>query len=124
MAKLIERYSFGKIKDKGEMPSFLEFQLNSYEDFLQLNTPINQRENKGLEAIFREVFPIESSNGNLRLEYVNYKILDNEPYCDDLECKRRGKTYSGQLKVKLRLIQKGEEIEEKDVHFGDIPLMT
>ena len=52
MNKLIERYSFGKIVDRGEMPHFLEFQLNSYEDFLQTKVPPQKRENKGFEAIF------------------------------------------------------------------------
>ena len=126
MKKLIERYSFGKIKDRGEMPDFLEFQLNSYEDFLQANVEPMQREEKGLEAIFKELFPIESSHGTLKLEYVSYEIHDNdEPLNDELECKRREKTYSGQLKVKLRLTNnKTGEIQESLVHFGEIPLMT
>ena len=70
MNKLIERYSFGKIVDRGEMPHFLEFQLNSYEDFLQTKVPPQKRENKGFEAIFNEIFPIESSNGLLKLLMV------------------------------------------------------
>ena len=126
MNKLIERYSFGKIVDRGEMPDFLEFQLNSYEDFLQAKVPSRKRADKGLEAIFNEVFPIESSNGLLKLEYLWYEIHDNdEPLNDELECKKRGKTYSGQLKVRLKLTNKKTgEIQETLVHFGDIPLMT
>lgn len=126
MNKLIERYSFGKIVDRGEMPDFLEFQLNSYEDFLQAKVPSQKRVDKGLEAIFNEVFPIESSNGLLKLEYLWYEIHDNdEPLNDELECKKRGKTYSGQLKVRLKLTNKKTgEIQETLVHFGDIPLMT
>ena len=126
MSKLIERYSFGKIADRGEMPHFLEFQVNSYEDFLQSKIPPQKRENKGFEAIFNEIFPIESSNGLLKLEYLWYEIHDNdEPLNDELECKKRGKTYSGQLKVRLKLTNKRtQEIQETLVHFGDIPLMT
>lgn len=126
MNKLIERYSFGKIVDRGEMPHFLEFQINSYEDFLQAKVAPQKRENKGLEAIFNEIFPIESNNGLLKLEYLWYEIHDNdEPLNDELECKKRGKTYSGQLKVRLKLINKRtQEIQETLVHFGDIPLMT
>ena len=126
MNKLIERYSFGKIVDRGEMPDFLEFQLNSYEDFLQAKVPSQKRVDKGLEAIFNEVFPIESSIGLLKLEYLWYEIHDNdEPLNDELECKKRGKTYSGQLKVRLKLTNKKTgEIQETLVHFGDIPLMT
>jgi len=126
MNKLIERYSFGRIVDRGEMPHFLEFQINSYEDFLQTKVPPQKRENKGFEAIFNEIFPIESSNGLLKLEYLWYEIHDNdEPLNDELECKKRGKTYSGQLKVRLKLTNKRTgEIQETLVHFGDIPLMT
>ena len=126
MNKLIERYSFGKIVDRGEMPHFLEFQINSYEDFLQTKLPPQKRENKGFEAIFNEIFPIESSNGLLKLEYLWYEIHDNDaPLNDELECKKRGKTYSGQLKVRLKLTnKKTQEIQETLVHFGDIPLMT
>lgn len=126
MKKLVERYSFGKIKDRGQMPSFLEFQLNSYEDFLQAYVEPNHRENKGLESIFRELFPIESSHGLLKLEYVNYEIHDNEvPLNDELECKKRGKTFAGLLKVRLRLTNnKTGEIQESLVHFGEMPLMT
>ena len=126
MSKLIERYSFGKIVDRGEMPHFLEFQINSYEDFLQAGVAPQKRENKGFEAIFNEIFPIESSNGLLKLEYLWYEIHDNDvPLNDELECKKRGKTYSGQLKVRLKLTnKKTQEIQETLVHFGDIPLMT
>ena len=126
MSKLIERYSFGKIVDRGEMPHFLEFQINSYEDFLQAGVAPQKRENKGFEAIFNEIFPIESSNVLLKLEYLWYEIHDNDaPLNDELECKKRGKTYSGQLKVRLKLTnKKTQEIQETLVHFGDIPLMT
>ena len=126
MSKLIERYSFGKIVDRGTMPHFLEFQINSYEDFLQAKVAPQKRENKGFEAIFNEIFPIESSNGLLKLEYLWYEIHDNDvPLNDELECKKRGKTYSGQLKVRLKLTnKKTQEIQETLVHFGDIPLMT
>ena len=126
MSKLIERYSFGKIIDRGEMPHFLEFQMNSYEDFLQAHVISQNRENKGFEGIFNEIFPVESSNGLLKLEYLWYEIHDNDvPLNDELECKKRGKTFAGQLKVRLRLTnQKTQEIQETLVHFGEIPLMT
>lgn len=128
MGKLVERISFGRIQERGIMPHFLEFQLNSYEDFLQSKKTPNQREVKGLEQAFKEVFPIESSNGgDIRLEYMWYELHDNDsPLNDELECKKRGKTYSAALKVKLRLINKkaGNEIQESLVYFGEIPLMT
>jgi DNA-directed RNA polymerase subunit beta len=127
MSKLIERLNFGRIKERGEMPHFLEFQLSSYEDFIQAKKAPNNRENKGLEQAFREMFPIESSNGDIRLEYMWYELHENDfPLNDELECKKRGKTYSASLKVKLRLINKkaGDEIQETLVYFGEIPLMT
>lgn len=127
MTKLISRYSFGDIKERGQMPHFLEFQLNSYEDFLQSNRKPNLRSDKGLEQAFREVFPIESSNGGeIRLDYLGYELQENEfPLNDELECKKRGKTYSASLKVKLRLVNgKSGEMHDSLVYFGEIPLMT
>jgi DNA-directed RNA polymerase subunit beta len=127
MSKLIERLNFGRIKERGIMPHFLEFQLSSYENFLQAGKTPNMREEKGLEQAFMEMFPIESSNGDIRLEYMWYELHENEPPLnEELECKKRGKTYSASLKVKLRLINKkaGDEIQESLVYFGEIPLMT
>ncbi|STO32101.1 DNA-directed RNA polymerase subunit beta [Fusobacterium necrogenes] len=127
MGKLVERLNFGKIKERGIMPHFLEFQLDSYEDFLQAKEAPNNRKDKGLESAFREIFPVESSNGDIKLEYVAYELHEAEPPLnDELECKKRGKTYSASLKVRLRLINKksGNEIQESLVYFGEIPLMT
>ena len=109
------------------MPHFLEFQLDSYEDFLQAKEAPNNRKDKGLESAFREIFPVESSNGDIKLEYVAYELHEAEPPLnDELECKKRGKTYSGSLKVRLRLTNKksGNEIQESLVYFGEVPLMT
>lgn len=127
MGKLVERLDFGRIKERGEMPHFLEFQLDSYEDFLQTKETPNSRKNQGLEAAFREVFPIESSNGDIRLEYMSYELHEAEaPLNDELECKKRGKTYSSSLKVRLQLQNKknGNEIQETLVYFGEVPTMT
>lgn len=127
MGKLVERFNYGKIQERGVMPHFLEFQLNSYEDFIQSkNNPLS-REDKGLESAFREVFPIESSNGDIQLDYISYELHDAEPPLNnELECKKRGKTYSASLKVRLRLTNKksGNEIQESLVYFGEVPLMT
>ena len=127
MGKLVERLNFGRIKERGTMPHFLEFQLDSYEDFLQAKEAPNNRKAKGLESAFREIFPVESSNGDIKLEYVSYELHEAEPPLnDELECKKRGKTYSGSLKVRLRLTNKksGNEIQESLVYFGEVPLMT
>ena len=127
MGKLIERTSFGTIPERGTMPHFLEFQLNSYEGFLQVKRVPTERYSDGLEQAFRETFPIESSGGDVRLEYLWYELHESEPPLnDELECKKRGKTYSASLKVRLRLVNKksGNEIQESLVYFGEIPLMT
>lgn len=127
MGKLVERLNFGRIKERGTMPHFLEFQLDSYEDFLQAKEAPNNRKDKGLDSAFREIFPVESSNGDIKLEYVSYELHEAEaPLNDELECKKRGKTYSASLKVRLRLTNKksGNEIQESLVYFGEIPLMT
>ena len=127
MGKLVERLNFGRTKERGTMPHFLEFQLDSYEDFLQAKEAPNNRKDKGLESAFREIFPVESSNGDIKLEYVSYELHEAEPPLnDELECKKRGKTYSTSLKVRLRLINKksGNEIQESLVYFGEVPMMT
>ncbi|MGM0507935.1 MAG: DNA-directed RNA polymerase subunit beta [Fusobacteriota bacterium] len=126
MSKIVKRLDFGSIKTRGEMPHFLAYQRNSYENFLQLHRKPEAREEKGLEQVFQEIFPIEAANEMVRIEYIHYELHDNEhPLDDELECKKRGKTYSASLKVKLRLInKKTEEIQETLVYFGEIPLMT
>lgn len=127
MGKLVERLNFGRIAERGTMPHFLEFQLDSYEDFLQTKEAPLNRKDKGLESAFREIFPVESSNGDIKLEYVSYELHEAEPPLnDELECKKRGKTYSASLKVRLRLTNKksGNEIQETLVYFGEVPLMT
>ncbi|MGL5936581.1 MAG: DNA-directed RNA polymerase subunit beta, partial [Cetobacterium sp.] len=114
-------------EERGTMPHFLEFQLDSYEDFLQAKEAPLNRKDKGLESAFREIFPVESSNGDIKLEYVSYELHEAEaPLNDELECKKRGKTYSASLKVRLRLTNKksGNEIQETLVYFGEVPLMT
>ncbi|MGL4946563.1 MAG: DNA-directed RNA polymerase subunit beta [Cetobacterium sp.] len=127
MGKLVERLNFGRIEERGNVPHFLEFQLDSYEDFLQAKEAPLNRKDKGLESAFREIFPVESSNGDIKLEYVAYELHQADgPLKDELECKKRGKTYSASLKVRLRLTNKksGNEIQETLVYFGEVPLMT
>ena len=127
MGILVERLNFGRKKERGTKPHFLEFHLDSYEEFLQAKEAPNNRKDKGLESAFREIFPVESSNGDIKLEYVSYELHEAEPPLnDELECKKRGKTYSTSLKVRLRLINKksGNEIQESLVYFGEVPMMT
>jgi len=113
--------NFGKIKDNFEVPQLLDIQLKAYKDFLQRYVPVHKRAEQGLEEVFREVFPLESYDGQIKLEYLNY-TLGKEKYSSD-ECQRRSMTFSAPLKVKLRLITP-VDIKEQEVYFGDFPLMT
>lgn len=112
---------FSKINDTFVLPGLLDVQVESYAHFLQKNASLEQRKDQGLEEVFREVFPLESYDGQIRLEYITYSF-GKEKYSKD-ECQRRGMTYSAPLKVKLRLITP-VDIKEQEVYFGDFPLMT
>ena len=98
---LTERVNFGKLREVIQPPNLIEIQITSYLDFLQKGVPEKQRRPQGLEAVFREVFPILSYDERLTLEYVSYSL--GEPKHTELECLREGITFSVPLYVKLRL---------------------
>ena len=111
------------------MPDFLALQKESFERFLQLNVPEDDRDHVGLEGVFRDVFPLEDSHRNYILDYNNY-ILGLPKYSPD-ECIDRGVTYSVPLKVRLTLNITDEDNKsefaqsiQQDVYFGNIPAMT
>ncbi|MDE2008530.1 MAG: DNA-directed RNA polymerase subunit beta [Candidatus Omnitrophica bacterium] len=112
---------FSKFQDNFELPKLLDIQTLSYEEFLQRHMLMDKRKDQGLEEVFREVFPLESYDAQIRLEYIGYNI-GKEKY-SRYECQRRGMTYAAPLKVKLRLITP-VDIKEQEVYFGDFPLMT
>ena len=116
-----DRINFGKLKEVITPPNLIELQINSYLDFLQKGAPEKQRKNQGLEAVFREVFPIESYDQRLVLEYVSYTIGD--PKNTELQCLRDGITYSVPLYVKLRLREE-DFIKDEDIYMGEIPMVT
>ena len=118
---MIKRKSYGKIREFYEVPHLLEIQLWSYAEFLQKDIPKTKRKDQGLEGAFREVFPIESPNGECKLEYLSYNI--GKAKYDVYECQKRGMTYAGALKVKMQLVSK-KETKEQEVYLGDMPLMT
>ena len=113
--------SFGKIPDSMELPNFVEIQTNSYDQFLQAGIPIRKRKTTGMEAVFKECFPIDSFDGTCRLEYVSYEL--GKPKYSIAECHKRAMTFAAPLKVKLRLIRQGEQ-KEQEVYIGELPLMT
>ncbi|MCR4338176.1 MAG: DNA-directed RNA polymerase subunit beta [Candidatus Omnitrophica bacterium] len=113
--------NFGKIKDNFELPNLLDIQWVAYEEFLQRDAAPEGRKDQGLEEVFREVFPLESYDGQIKLEYISY-YLGKEKYSSE-ECRRRSMSYAAPLKVKLRLVTP-VDIKEQEVYFGDFPLMT
>ena len=118
---MAERKYFGKLGDVIEPPPMIEAQIASYEEFLQANVPPNWRKNTGLQAVFKEVFPIESYDGQATLDFVEYQI--SEVKMTWLDALREGLTYSAPLHVTFRLKDSHGTKEEK-VYMGEIPLMT
>ena len=121
------RVNFASIKNPLPYPDFLEVQLKSFKDFLQLDTPPEKRKNEGLYKVFAENFPIADTRNNFVLEFLDYYI-DPPRYTID-ECLERGLTYSVPLKAKLKLYCTDPDHEEfatviQDVYLGPIPYMT
>ncbi|MCL1932459.1 MAG: DNA-directed RNA polymerase subunit beta [Candidatus Azobacteroides sp.] len=122
-----QRISFASIKKPLEYPDFLEVQLKSFQDFLQLDTPPEKRKNEGLYKVFAENFPIADTRNNFVLEFLDYYI-DPPRYAIE-ECIERGLTYSVPLKAKLKLYCTDVDHEDfdtviQDVYLGPIPYMT
>ncbi|MBT5925184.1 MAG: DNA-directed RNA polymerase subunit beta, partial [Verrucomicrobia bacterium] len=120
-SKAAERINFGKIKEVITPPNLIEVQNNSYAEFLQSDIDPKKRENLGLQAVFNEVFPIESYDGKCVLDFSHYEI--GEPKLDWLECLREGVTYGAPLHVSFRLKDEQGTKEEK-VFMGELPLIT
>ena len=122
-----QRINFASIKDPMPCPDFLEVQLKSFEDFLQLDTPPEKRVNDGLYKVFAENFPITDTRNNFVLEFLDYYI--DPPRYSITECLERGLTYSVPLKAKLKLYCTDPDHEDfdtviQDVFLGPIPYMT
>jgi len=124
------RKDFGKSRSILEVPFLLAIQVDSYREFLQENANPAKREDRGLHAALKSVFPISSYSGNAALEYVGYKL--GEPLFDERECRNRGLSYGAPLKVTVRLVIYDREsstkaikyVKEQEVYMGEIPLMT
>ncbi|HAB18244.1 MAG TPA: DNA-directed RNA polymerase subunit beta, partial [Verrucomicrobiota bacterium] len=119
--KATERINFGKIKEVIAPPNLIEIQLDSYREFLQADVSQSKRKNTGLQAVFTEVFPIESYDGKTVLDFHSYEI--QEPKVDWLECLREGLTYGAPLYVTF-LLKDEKGTKEEKVFMGEIPLMT
>src|SRR5215510_8402384 len=116
-----ERINFGKIKEVIAPPNLIEIQVNSYREFLQAEIAPTKRKNMGLQAVFTEVFPIESYDGKCVLDYHSYEI--GEPKLDWLECLREGLTFGAPLYVTF-LLKEEKGTKEEKVFMGELPLMT
>ena len=124
------RKDFGKLPIVLEVPYLLAIQVDSYKQFLQVDKTVEQRNEQGLHAAFKTVFPITSYSGSAVLEYVSYRL--GTPTFDVRECQQRGMTYAAPLRVKVRLIIYDKEapagtvkdIKEQEVYMGEMPLMT
>ncbi len=124
------RKSFAKRASVLDVPFLLATQIDSYSEFLQLGTTIDQRKDVGLQAAFKSIFPIVSHNGYARLDFAHY-ILGEPPF-DMQECQLRGITYAAPLRARIRLTifdkesskPVVKEVRENEVYMGEIPLMT
>jgi len=122
-----ERISFSSLKNIVEYPDFLDIQLKSFQDFFQLETKSDQRENEGLYKTFMENFPITDTRNQFVLEFIDYFV--DPPRYSIQECIERGLTHSVPLKARLKLYCTDPEHEDfetivQDVYLGTIPYMT
>ena len=117
-----ERKVFGKLQGMAETPpDLIDIQTQSYREFLQADVPPQKRENIGLQAIFREIFPVASYDGRYKLDFVGYTL--DEPKKTYLQALMDGETYARPLRATFRLTE-GEDVREEEVFLGDMPVMT
>jgi len=126
------RKNFAKIQKIIDIPNLIDIQKHSYDKFLQADKGPEQREDTGLQGVFKSVFPIKDFNETSSLEFVSYHL--EKPKYDVDECHQRGMTFSAPIKVVVRLVvwdkdpdtgaQSIRDVKEQEVYFGEIPLMT
>ena len=128
------RKNFGKLVEGLSIPNLIEVQKNSYNEFLKSKSLSDQISDlsKGLDKVFKSIFPIEDGNDKSTLEYISYKL--EKPKFDVIECKQRSLSYTAALKANLRLVVYDIDLEnntkqilsakEQEVFIGDLPLMT
>ena len=129
---LIQRTSFSKISLTIEIPDLVEVQRRSYDDFLQAGTSPDRREEKGLHAALKSVFPISDYNNSALLEFSSYSL--GTPKYDVRECLEQGMTFAAPLKLRVRLVRFDNQdknvknrvldVREQEVYVGELPLMT
>ncbi len=113
---------FGKVSDSVEIPDLVAIQRRSYEHFLQKDVAPTKRKCIGLEALFKEIFPIESYDKKMLLEYLCYEL--EKPHYTPIQCRQLRLTYGHPLKIWCRLrIKDGEDLAEQAMYLGEIPVM-
>jgi DNA-directed RNA polymerase subunit beta len=130
MPELMKQISFGKLDEGMEMPHLLDIQTRAFEALLQLDAASHDREDVGLERVFKDLFPITDVHENFSLEFVRYSL--GEPKYSVEECIERDMTYSAPLKATLQLVineevngvKRPRNIIEKEVYLGELPLLT
>ncbi len=121
---MMERRNFGKLRDVLEIPDLISLQVDSYDRFLQLGVPPEKRKRQGLQEVFQEIFPIESFDKQMSLEFVSYEVGPCSEFKSNvIDCIKDGKIYDAPLFVNFLLKVNGTEIPER-VLMGDIPIMT
>ncbi len=118
---MVERINFGQLSDVIELPDLIEIQTRSYRDFLQMEAAPMKRRAVGLQAVFKEVFPIESYDGNCTLDFVKYEITP--PKQSAFESLKEGESHTAALHVTFRLKNQAE-VREETVFMGEVPLIT
>ncbi|NLF40111.1 DNA-directed RNA polymerase subunit beta, partial [bacterium] len=116
------RKNYAKIPDVVPLPPLTDIQRRAYEAFLQKDVLPEERTEVGLQALFKEIFPVASASKKLEMQFVHYSF--GVPKYDINECKRRGMTYQVPLKVTLRIKGPNDVMKEQSVYLGMIPLMT
>ncbi|WP_038172743.1 DNA-directed RNA polymerase subunit beta [Verrucomicrobium sp. BvORR106] len=116
-----QRINFGKLKEPVEPPNLIEIQLKSYEEFLQKDIAPSKRKDLGLQAVFREVFPISSYDEKMTLDFTQYEI--GEPKLNPLQAIREAETFSAPLYVTYELRDEAGAKQER-VYMGELPMMT
>src|SRR6267154_1282665 len=111
--------NFGHFGDAVEVPPLTDVQLRSYDRFLQLDVAVEKRQQMGLEGVLKEIFPIESYDKKLALEYMKYEL--GKPRYGPDECRQLRLTYGRPFRVWLRLNK--EQPVEEEVYLGDMPIM-
>jgi DNA-directed RNA polymerase subunit beta len=127
---MMNQISFAKLETGMDMPHLLDIQTRAFESLLQLDAASQEREDVGLERVFKDLFPISDVHENFSLEFVRYSL--GEPKYSVAECIERDMTYSAPLKATLQLVifedtgdgKRPRNIIEKEVYLGELPLLT